>query len=300
MPTTLIQAADLPFFSTLVSSGSLSAAAREMSVSTAAVSKHLALMEQRLGLALVNRTTRRMSLTVEGEVYLEHARKILGDLEAMSQSLSASKATPRGLLRLNATLGFGRTHIAPIISQFCKKYPEVEVQLQLSVNLPLASEDLYDVGIRFGRPPDSRVIAKLLGRSERILCASPAYLAKHGEPKLPGDLVRHNCIGIRQGAEAYGLWRLSSKGEEKAVKARGNLSTNDGEIAVKWALDGHGIVMRSHWDVERHLKSGRLIQILSAYQTPEADIYAVFPARHQLTARVQLFIATLSEGLTRS
>jgi LysR family transcriptional regulator, transcriptional activator for dmlA len=300
MNQSVIHPSDLQFFSTIVSSGSLSAAARELGISTAAVSKHLALIEQRLGLPLVNRTTRRMSLTVEGEVYLEHARRILGDLETMAESLSLAKVKPRGLLRINATLGFGRTHIAPLISRYAKAFPDVEVQLQLSVNLPAVTEDLYDVGIRFGRPPDSRVIAKLLGRNQRVLCASPGYLAKFGVPRLAAELVRHNCIAIRQGAEAYGHWRLEAKGEETNVRAHGNLSTNDGEIAVRWALDGHGIVMRAHWDVERHLLSGKLVQVLPHYRTPEADIYAVYPARHHLTARVHSFIEFLTQGLIKN
>jgi LysR family transcriptional regulator, transcriptional activator for dmlA len=300
MSQTAIHAIDLQFFSTIVSCGSLSSAARELGISTAAVSKHLALIEQRLGLPLVNRTTRRMSLTVEGEVYLDHARKILADLETMAESLSLAKVKPRGLLRINATLGFGRTHIAPLISRFAKAYPEVEVQLQLSVNLPSVTVDAYDVGIRFGRPPDSRVIAKLLGRNQRVLCASPSYLTKYGVPKQATDLLRHNCIGIRQGAEAYGHWRLETKGDETTVRAHGNLSTNDGEIAVRWALDGHGIVMRAHWDVERHLLSGKLVQVLAHYDTPEADIYAVYPARHHLTARVQVFVEFLTQGLLKN
>jgi LysR family transcriptional regulator, transcriptional activator for dmlA len=300
--TSTIQPADLGFFSALASAGSLSAAARELGVTTPAVSKHLAQMEARLGTSLVNRTTRRMSLTPEGELYLEHARRILGEIDTMEEVLGVGKATPKGLLRVNATLGFGRSHVAPLISRFVRKYPEVEVQLQLSVNPPALTEDLFDVCIRFGAPPDSRVIARRIAPNRRLLCASPAYLAKRGTPKSPHELVNHNCIGIRQGEEAYGVWRLSSgRGKSssvEAIKTRGNLTTNDGEIAVNWALDGHGILMRAEWDIERYLKNGRLVQVLPQFSTPDADIHAVYPQRHQLASRVRAFVDFVALSLS--
>lgn len=298
-----IQPADLGFFSVLASAGSLSAAARELGITTPAVSKHLAQMESRVGVALVNRTTRRMSLTPEGEVYLEHARRILGEIDGMEELLGISRSTPTGLLRVNATLGFGRSHVAPLISRFVRKHPKVEVQLQLSVNPPPLTEDAFDVCIRFGAPPDSRMIARQIAPNRRLLCASPAYLARHGMPKVPNDLMRHNCIGIRQGEEAYGVWRLSSgRGKSvttEAVKTRGNLTTNDGEIAVNWALDGHGILMRAEWDIERYLRNGRLVQVLPQYFTPDASIHAVYPPRHQLAARVRAFVDFVSLSFTQ-
>ena len=298
-----IQPADIGFFSVLASSGSLSAAARELGVTTPAVSKHLTQMEARLGVALVNRTTRRMSLTHEGELYLEHARRILGEIDEMEQMLGVSKAVPSGLLRVNATLGFGRSHVAPVISRFVRQNPQVEVQLQLSVNPPPLTDDSFDVCIRFGAPPDTRVIAKYIAPNRRLLCAAPAYLAKHGMPKVPRELTRHNCLGIRQGEEAYGTWRLTSgrgkSAKTEVVKTRGTLTTNDGEIAVNWALEGHGILMRAEWDIERYLKNGRLVPVLPQYATPDADIYAVYPQRHQRAARVRAFVEFVAEMLAR-
>jgi DNA-binding transcriptional LysR family regulator len=295
-----VQPADLGFFSTLVRAGSLSAAGRELGISTAAVSKHLALMEGRLKLALVNRSTRRMSLTPEGEIYLEHARRILAGIDDLGQQLGATRGMPQGLLRVNATLGFGRSHVAPLVSTFVRKHPALEVQLQLSVNPPALTEDLFDVCIRFGAPPDARVVARRLAPNRRLLCASPTYLARHGTPKLPAELARHNCIGIRQGDEAFGLWRLDGgrgrKAQAEAVKVRGNLATNDGGVAVQWALDGHGILMRAEWDIERYLRNGRLVQVLPQYATPDADIYAVYPQRHQLSARVRAFVDFLAQS----
>ncbi|MFO1318492.1 MAG: LysR family transcriptional regulator [Burkholderiales bacterium] len=294
---------DLSFFATLAASGSLSAAGRELGVTKAAVSKRLAQMEARLGVTLINRTTRRMSLTPEGELCLESARRVLGEIDDLAQLLGNAGETPRGLLRVSATLGFGRRHVAPVISRFVRQYPEVEARLQLSVDPPALTDDACDVSIRFGAPPDARIIARRLAPNRRLLCASPAYLAKRGHPKVPGDLARHQCIGIRQGDDAFGTWNLSGgrpRGRSETVKVHGNLSTNDGEIAVTWALDGHGIVMRAEWDVEHHLKSGRLVQVLPGYATAEADIYAVYPQRGKSVARVRAFVDFLADAFGRT
>jgi DNA-binding transcriptional LysR family regulator len=185
-----LQAADLGFFSALAMAGSLSAAAREMRITTAAVSKRLSQMESRLGVPLLNRTTRRMSLTVEGETMLRHARSILAEMADLEQQLGASRSTPSGLLRVNATLGFGRSHIGPLMGRFVRQYPQVDAQLQLSVDPPALSDDAFDVCIRFGPPPDTRVIARKIASNQRLLCAAPAYIAQHGEPKSPADLAR--------------------------------------------------------------------------------------------------------------
>lgn len=293
-PMKSIHPADLGFFSALASASSLSAAGRELGITTAAVSKHLAHMEARLGIALVNRTTRRMSLTPEGELYLAHSRRILGEIDELEQTLGSSRAQPKGRLRVNATLGFGRMQVAPLISRFVKRFPEVQVQLDLTVNPPPLADDTFDVCVRFGAPPDARVIARMIAPNRRLLCAAPAYLAQHGTPRTPADLAAHNCIDIRQGEDAYGVWRLKSirgrKGTASAIKVHSNLATNDGEIAVNWALEGHGILMRAEWDIARHLNSGRLVQVLAGYETPDANIYAVYPQRHQVTTRVRTFV----------
>jgi DNA-binding transcriptional LysR family regulator len=280
----------MAFFSLLVRAGSLSAAGRELDISTPAVSKRLAQMETRLGVQLLHRTTRRIGLTPEGEIYLAQARRILADIDDMEQLVSSSVAAPKGLLRVNATLGFGRSNIAPLISDFVKRYPDVQVQLQLTVNPPPLTEDAFDVCIRFGEPPDARVVARRIAGNRRLLCAAPAYLTRHGTPQVPNDLAQHNCIGIRQGDEAYGIWRLTSGKRTETVKVRGNLNTNDGEIAVNWALAGHGILMRAEWDIAKYLRSGRLRQVLENWQTPPADIHAVYPQRLQTAARVRAFV----------
>ncbi len=293
-----LQAADLGFFSALAMAGSLSAAAREMRITTAAVSKRLSQMEARLGLPLVNRTTRRMSLTVEGETVLRHARSILAEMADLEQQLGASRSTPSGLLRVNATLGFGRSHIGPLISRFVQHYPQVDAQLQLSADPPSLTDDAFDVCIRFGPPPDTRVIARKIADNQRLLCASPAYVALHGEPKTPADLAQHNFISIRQGGEAYGVIKLAKgrQGQAETVKTRGNLTTNDGSIAVQWALDGHGILLRAEWDIRHHLAQGQLLQLMPQFHTPDADIYAIYPAQHKSAARVRAFVDFVAEA----
>lgn len=298
-----LQAADLQFFATLAGAGSLTAAARELSITTPAVSKRLAAMEAGIGVALVNRTTRRMSLTPEGELTLVEARRILGDIDDLAERLGSAKVTPKGLLRVNATLGFGRGFVAPIISRFARHHPEVEVRLHLSVNPPALTDDEFDVCIRFGAPPEARVVARCIAANRRVLCAAPKYLKANGMPRSPADLVRHQCIGIRQGEEAYGMWRLAlgsgKRTRSEAVKIRGNLTTNDGGVAVNWALDGHGILMRAEWDIADYLANGRLQQVLPQYRTPDADIYAVYPMRHQMSVRVRAFVEFVTTELKR-
>lgn len=293
-----LQAADLGFFCTLAKSGSLSAAARELRITTAAVSKHLTLMESRLGLPLINRTTRRMSLTVEGETVLRYARSILAEMADLEQQLGASRSTPSGLLRINATLGFGRSHIGPLVSRFVRQFPQVDVQLHLSVDPPALSDDAFDVCIRFGPPPDTRVIARKIADNQRLLCASPAYIERHGEPKSIAELAGHNFISIRQGDEAYGVIKLTRgrQGQTETLKTRGNLTTNDGSIAVQWALDGQGILLRAEWDIRHHLAQGQLVQLMPQHRTPDADIYAIYPAQHKSAARVRAFVDFLAEA----
>ncbi len=299
-----IQPGELGFLVALAGSASLSAAARELGVSKAAVSKRLAQIEARAGVALVTRSTRRMGLTPEGEAVVERARGVLAAVDEIDQLLAGAAQGPQGLLRVNATLGFGRRHVAPVIARFVRRHPGVEVQLQLSVNPPPLTDDAFDVGIRFGEPPDARVLARRLAPNRRLLCAAPAYLRERGTPRLPQELLRHDCIGIRQGDEAYGLLRLSqgrgARARTETVKTRGSLATNDGEIAVNWALQGLGIVLRSEWDVAAHLRSGRLVEVLPQWSTPEADIWAVVPQRQQLTPRVRAFVECIAAEFAAS
>lgn len=295
MSTPVSVPSEMAFFSTLMTCGSFSGAAVELGLTTPAVSKRLANLEARLGVRLLNRTSRRISLTPEGELYLERARLILVEIDDLERLLTQCTDAPKGLLRVNATLGFGRNHIAPLISKYAKHYPGVQVQLQLTVNPPPVTDDSFDLCVRFGEPPDSRLVARKLASNRRLICAAPQYLKSHGFPKVPNDLARHNCILIRQGDEAYGTWHLASGNKRETVKVRGSLSTNDGEIAVNWALAGHGILKRAEWDIEKYLQSGRLVQLLGDWNTSSADIYAVYPQALHLSARIRSFVDFLTK-----
>lgn len=288
---------ELSFFCLLVKQGSLAATARELNLTPPAVSRRLALLEERLGVRLLNRTTRRIGLTTEGEVYFTSAQRILGEIDEMERLVSSSRAAPKGLLRINAPLGFGRSYVGPAISSFSKSYPEVEVQLHLTdrpVNLP---DDSIDIAIHFGEMPDSRLIARKIAANRRLLVASPAYLRAVGMPLHPHDLAQHECIVLRQNSGAYGNWRLSRGDRSETVKVHGKLSTNDGEVALRWALDGRGILMRAEWDVAKYLRSGRLQQVMTDYETPAADIHAVFSERLNLSAKVTAFVEYLRDYL---
>lgn len=286
---------DLRFFVTLARHRTLARAAQEFGVTPPTVSKRLAALEQRLGIRLMNRTTRRISLTLEGETYLAQGERLLEELNALEQTVSGGGAAPRGLIRVHATLGFGRRHIAPAISRFLQHYPDINVQLHLShapVNL---IDSGFDVIIRFGDAPDSRLTARTLAHNRRLICASPAYLNRAGEPASPADLQSHQCIVIRESDEIYGSWSFSKGGRIQTVKVGGRASSNDGEVAVEWALNGLGILMRSEWDVTRYLRSGRLRQVLPEWSLPSANVVALYPTRQYVSVRTRVFLDFLVE-----
>lgn len=290
---------DLAFFSLVVKHGNLSATARELGLTPPAVSTRLAKLEQRLGVRLLNRTTRRVSVTQEGELYLAEGARILADLQALERSVSSARAQPQGLLRLNATFGFGRANIVPAVSDFCRQFPDVEVQMRLTDRPLNLIEEGFDVAVRFGDLPDARLTARRIASNRRLLCASPRYLEIHGEPRAPGDLPRHRCIVVRENDVAYGTWRLESGARAETVKVRGPVSSNDGQSALEWALDGHGIVMRSEWETAAHLRAGRLQEVLTDWRTPPADIHALYPERLNLPAKTLAFVDFLSRRFAR-
>ena len=286
---------DLAFFAVLARQPSLAAAAPELGLSAPAVSRRLAALEHRLGVRLLNRTTRRLSLTPEGERYLEEGSRLLRDIEQLERALGDSRNLPRGLLRINATFGFGRRHLAPAVSDFVRRHPEVEVILELTDRPLDLTAHAIDIGIRFGVPPDARVLARHIAANRRLLCAAPAYLATHGTPTEPRELVHHQCIVIRENNAAYNTWHVSDGKQQETVKVHGALATNHGEIAVDWGLAGHGILLRSEWDVAPYLRAGTLQQVLPAWSDPSADIHAIYPQRHHLSAKVRVFLDFLAD-----
>lgn len=295
------EVSDLAFFVRLVQCGSLAATAQELGVTPPAVSRRLAALERRLGVRLLNRTTRSLGATPEGERYLEQARRILDDIGELERELAGSRSEPQGLLRVNTSFGFGRRLIAPLVSDFVRRHPKVEIQLQLTDRIPPLTDAAFDVSIRFGRPPDSRLHARRLLTNHRVLCAAPAYLDAHAPIETPKDLARHACIVIRENEAAYGSWQLFAADDDKrreTVKVGGALSSNDGETAVKWALAGHGVLLRSLWDIAGELAAGRLRRVLPGWQSAPADVYALYPERMHLSAKVRAFVDFLGERIS--
>lgn len=284
---------DLAFFSLLMQHGSLAATAQQMGITPPSVSKRLAALEARLGVRLLHRTTRRIALTPEGETYLGEGARVLADLEALERTVAGARSTPRGLLKVGASLGFGRRHVAPALAQLAERHPELELQLLLGERPARLVEDGLDAVIRLGDLPDARFTARLLAPNQRVLCAAPAYLARAGEPATPRELGRHRCLFIREGDEAFGSWQLSAGptgSRHETVKVRGPLNTNDGETALQWALAGHGVLLRSLWDAAPYLRSGRLRRVLPDWRGPAADISVVFPSKAQMSAKTRALV----------
>lgn len=293
---------DLAFFQQLARAGSLTGTARELGLSLSAVSKRLKQLEARLGVELAARTTRRLTLTAEGERYLSRGALILDELGELENSLNDThKHGLSGRLRVNATFGFGRQHIAPLLSTFCAMHPAVEGWLELT-NFPLnLSDHGFDVGIRIGEPPDSRLIARPILPNRRVLCAAPRYIARMAPLNAPGDLVRQACLVIRENDTDFPLWRFercNDPGCVQSVKVSGRLASNDGEVITRLALDGHGIMMRSWWDVNEHLASGALVPLLPEWQGVRADFYAVFEQRRHVPTRLRAFIDHVQRDIT--
>src|SRR5689334_12609108 len=288
---------DLNLFALVARHRNLAAAARELGVTPPAVSKRLAQLEKRLGVRLMNRTTRRLSLTPEGELYLANGSRILDELQELEQLVTRSRAEPAGLLRVNASFGFGRARIAPAISDFVARFPMMKIQLHLTDRPMSLQEEGFDLGIRFGEVPDARVNARLLMKNRRIVCASPEYVKRHGTPLLPHDLTRHACIVLRENESAYGTWHFSRGKRVETVKVDGPLASNDGSAVLHWALEGRGVVVRSEWEIWEYLERGALVPLLVDWALPAADIHAIYLERNQRSVKLRTFVDFLGEYL---
>ena len=288
---------DLAFFAALVRAGSLSAAARDLDVTPSAVSKWLAQLEARIGVRLVARTTRHLSLTQEGEIYLSEGRRILADMDDLERAISSSKAAPMGLLKVQATPGFGRKFIAPAIAAFATLHPRLDIELTLTDRSPRLEEDAVDVAVRFGPPADGRIMARRLAPHRRRVFAAPRYLESRPAPTVPSELAQHNCLIVRQGDLAYGQWHFSRGRKSETVKVRGTLSSNEGAAVLTWALQGHGVILRSEWDAAPFVRSGELVVLLEDYALPPADLYAVYPQKQNLPAKTRAFVEHLAHAM---
>ena len=291
----MVSVSDLEFFVRIVAAGSLSALARELGVTPPAVSTRLARLEARLGARLLMRTTRTLNLTPEGQQYLSEGTELLSALQALEEKVSDTTQEPRGLLRVNATMGFGRRFVAPAVAAFCERYPSVQVHLELTDRLLSLTDSKVDVGIRFGKVPDSRMVAKRIANNRRFLAASPDYLARAGVPMAPEDLSRHACLVVRSNETAYGTWQLTRNGKVKHVRVGGAASTNDGETALAWAVDGRGVVLGTEWNTAEHIASGALRVLLQDWSPVPADVYVVYLRQKNLPRRVKLFAEFLQQ-----
>lgn len=290
---------DLKLFCTVVRKHSFSATALELGVSNAFVSKRIAVLEQTLGVRLLHRTTRTLALTDHGTVVHQWALRIQEDVDQLGEAISQKGSTPRGLLRLCTSSGFGRNRVGQAVSALARKYPELEVQLELLDRpIDLIAEGFH-LDIRVGQVQEPHLIARRIARNQRVLCAAPAYLERHGMPRQLAELAQHQCIVIRERDQDFGRWKLSGPAGEESVRVKGALSTNNGELVHQWAIDGHGIILRSIWDVGRSLDDGRLARVLPDY-AQEADVWAIYPARLGTTANVRVCVAFLEEWLNAS
>ncbi|HKR40568.1 MAG TPA: LysR substrate-binding domain-containing protein, partial [Paraburkholderia sp.] len=208
-----------------------------------------------------------------------------------------SRGEPAGLLRVNASFGFGRAHVAPAVSAYVERFPSMKIQLQLTERPLSLQEEGFDLGIRFGEVPDARINARLLLKNRRIVCAAPAYLKLHGKPSAPHDLTRHGCIVLRENDSAYGTWHFSRGKRTETVKVDGALSSNDGSTVLRWALDGRGIVVRSQWEIGEHFERGELVPLLTDWALPNADIHAIYLERNKLSAKLRSFVDFLGDYL---
>ena len=290
--------ADTPYFLSIVRHGTISAAARALGVSAPALSKRLAQLEKRLGVQLLHRNTRAMSLTQEGQLYYERASQLVAEFDALEQDVMDRRIEPSGVLRINAPLNFGRVRVGPVASAFSRAYPKMQVELILSDHPRNLIEGGFDVGIRFGTLPDSGMRARRIAMNRRHLWASPAYLKRYGMPRHPKDLLQHQCIVVPRSDDTYGVWTFSRDDHVESIKVRGNLRCNDSEVALAWALEGRGILMRSGWDTGRFARTDALRIVLADYDLPNRDVFVVFPEGAAMSAKVRAFIDFAVERLS--
>lgn len=283
---------DLRVFTVVARKSSFAAAAAELGVSAAYVTKRIRVLESTLATRLLHRTTRRVMVTEEGERVYQWAQRILDDLDQLMQEVSVTRREPRGALRICSSFGFGRNVVAPAMSQLVARYPGLSVRFEVFDRLVDVASEGFDLDVRVGDEIAPHLIARRLASNHRVLCASPAYLGRRGVPRTLSDLANHDGLVIKERDHPFGVWKLRAGSEEHTVKVTGPLSTNNGEIAVQWAVDGRGIVLRSMWDVAALLRAGQLVQVLPEY-VQEANVWAVYPSRLDNSAKVRVCVEFL-------
>jgi len=288
-------------FTAVATKGNMSAVARSEGVAPAIVGRRLDALEAHLGVKLLVRTTRRLSLTHEGTAFLEDCQRLLADLANAEASVSAGGVKAKGHLRLTAPAGFGRRHVAPLVPWFRELHPEVSVSLNLSDRVIDLATEGYDCAVRVGDLPDSSLVSVRLADNRRLCVATPQYLKQHGQPGHPDDLVHFDCLTLSSDASQTRGWAFqlpgSSAPSEELVylRPRGPLDCTDGQVLHEWCLAGYGIAWRSIWEVEADIAAGRLQSVLDDFAAPPNGIYAVFPQRKHLALRVRLWIDFLRQ-----
>lgn len=285
-------------FAEVASRGSLSAAARAEGVAPAMISRRLDALEERLGVKLLQRTTRKIALTNEGASFLEDCQRILTDLEAAESSVSERNAHASGLLTISAPAGFGRQHVAPMIPSFLSEHQDLKLTLSLNDRVVDLIGEGVDVAIRIASLTDSNLIGVKLADNKRVVVASPDYLKRHGAPRSIDELSSHNCLAFSADGSQRG-WTFRQNGKNMTVKVEGNMVCNDGEVLHDWAVSGKGLAWRSMWEVGAEIESGQLITVLDEYTAPGNDIYAIFAQRRHLPLRIRAFVDFLRQAYNK-
>jgi DNA-binding transcriptional LysR family regulator len=286
---------EMAVFARVVGAGSLSAAARELGLSPALVSRRLAALESRLGVRLINRTTRSLHLTDDGATYYEACARVLADIEEADATVSAGRVEPRGTLRVALPASFGLQHIAPLIPRFAERYPQIQLALSLSDRTVNLIEEGFDLAVRIAHLEDSSLTARKLAPNRRVVCASPAYLARHGAPRTPDELARHNCLTTTDFAMNWDY--KGPDGKPGSVRVTGRYACDSWEVLREWARAGLGVALKSTWDVHRLLAEGSLVEVCPGYTFhSDVAIYAVYPSRRFLPAKTRVFIEFLAES----
>lgn len=282
-------------FVTVVARQGFARAAEALDTSPANVTRYIAELESHLGSRLLNRHSRKLSLTESGEALYERARAILHDVSEAEAVSSSAAVQPRGRLRVNAPLSFGVLHLAPLWAKFARRHPEVELDVSLIDRVVDVVDEGFDLAIRISRSGSTQHAARRLAGSRNVVCASPAYLRKHGRPKTPADLAEHRCIGYTYSATGH-EWQLhDDDGGVHAVKIRASMQTNNGDTAAAAALAGLGIIWQPTFIIGADLRAGRLVPVLPGYRIPDIDILAVYPSRRHLSAKVRAMIDFLAD-----
>ena len=280
---------DLEIFVRTVDTGSLSATARSLDLTPAAASAALKRLEEELGAPLFVRSTRSLRLTREGEVFLSHCKPALAALRDGQLELASGRQQVSGMLQLAASSDFGRNILLPWLDEFEQLHPGIQYRLHVADRVNNVYSDLVDAAFRQGEPPDSSMLALPLDlKNRRVLCASPAYIKKHGAPLSPQDLTGHTCLSYMLGEEVYDKWKFSRGAEEVTVRVGGGNIANDGDIVRRWAIAGRGIAYKSAMDVAGDLASGQLVRLLEDWQGQPSHLYMVLPGRRQLTPGLRL------------